>query len=247
MGSAGCIARIGESVILYDESLAGHPRPEWFERSNWPNAPMAPGYSGGRGATLFIHWQGQDWVLRHYHRGGVIGRFASDGFPWFGEERTRSFAEWRVLAEIHRRQLPAPRPVAARYVRRGLLYTADLITVKIPDVVPLSTRLAQGPPGEQVWWRVGECVGRFHAQLVFHADLTAHNLQINGADAVFLLDFDRGRVMPGDGLWRRRNLDRLHRSLTKISRDGEVVFHESDWQIVRDGYHSACHLPAVAA
>jgi 3-deoxy-D-manno-octulosonic acid kinase len=82
---------------------------------------------------------------------------------------------------------------------------------------------------------------------VFHADLTAHNLQISGADAIFLLDFDRGRIMPGDGLWRRRNLDRLHRSFTKISRGGEVVFRESDWRIVRDGYHSACRLPALVA
>jgi 3-deoxy-D-manno-octulosonic acid kinase len=247
MISDGSIERDGESVILYDRSLAGHPRAQWFEYSSWPDAPTAPGYAGGRGATLFIQWQGQDWVLRHYYRGGLIGRFVNDDFVWLGEERTRSFAEWRVLAELDRRQLPAPRPVAARYVRRGLRYTADLITAKIPDVMPLSTRLAQGPPGEQMWWRVGECIGRFHAQMVFHADLNAHNLQINGADAVFLLDFDRGCVMPGDGLWRRRNLDRLYRSLRKISRDGQVVFRESDWQILRDGYHSACHLPAVAA
>ena len=247
MESAGRVAQIGESVILYDDSLAGHPRAEWFEPSFWPDAPAAPGYSGGRGATLFIHWQGQDWVLRHYHRGGVVGRFASDGFIWLGEARVRSFAEWRVLADIQRLRLPGPRPVAARYVRHGPLYTADLITVRLPDVVPLSTRLAQGRVADDIWWRVGECVGRFHAAFVFHADLTAHNLQISGANALFLLDFDRGRIMPGDGLWRRRNLERLHRSLTKISRDGRVTFRESDWQIVRDGYRSSCHLPAVAA
>jgi 3-deoxy-D-manno-octulosonic acid kinase len=247
MGSAGRIERLGESVILYDDSLAGHPQEAWFEPASWPDAPRAPGRAGGRGATLFIHWQGQDWVLRHYHRGGMVRHIARDGFAWRGESRVRSFREWRLLAEIHRRGLPAPRPVAARYVRRGPLYTADLITVRIPDVMPLSTRLAQGPPGEQAWWRVGECIGRFHAACICHADLNSHNIQLSTADAVFLLDFDRGRLMPGDGHWRRRNLDRLHRSLTKISRAGAVRFREADWQIVRDGYHSACRLPAVAA
>lgn len=237
---------MGDSVILYDESLAGHPRAAWFERESWPDATVAPGYSGGRGATLFIRCDGQEWVLRHYHRGGMIGRFASDGFPWLGAERTRSFAEWRLLAAIHRLRLPAPRPVAARYVRYGLLYTADLITERIPDVVPLSTRLAQGRPGDEVWWRVGQCVGRFHASFIYHADLTAHNLQISSAGAIFLLDFDRGRIMPADGHWRRRNLERLHRSLTKISRDGQVSFRDENWQLLCDGYRSACHLPALA-
>ena len=126
--------------------------------------------------------------------------------------------------------------MAARYVRRGLLYRADLITVRIPDVVPLSTRLARGCAGDAVWRRVGECVGRFHAARVFHADLTAHNLQINGSDEIFLLDFDRGRIMPGAGAWQRRNLERLHRSLTKISSDGGIRFGEAEWSAVLEGY-----------
>jgi 3-deoxy-D-manno-octulosonic acid kinase len=186
-------------------------------------------------------------VLRHYHRGGLVRRVAHDGFIWLGEPRTRSFAEWRLLAVMQRLHLPAPRPVAARYVRHGALYTADLITVRIPDVAPLSLRLAQGRPAERIWWRVGECVGRFHPALVCHVDLNAHNLQISGSDAVFLLDFDRGRIMPADGLWRRRNLERLHRSLTKISRNGQVEFGQAQWQLFCDGYRSSCHLPAIAA
>jgi 3-deoxy-D-manno-octulosonic acid kinase len=247
MGSVERVELIADSVILYDDTLTDHIRAEWFEPSFWPDAPVAPGYAGGRGATLFIRCREQNWVLRHYHRSGVAGRLASDGYIWMGEARTRSFCEWRVLAGIHRLGLPAPRPVAARYVRHGPLYTADLITVRIPDVVPLSTRLAQGLRGDQVWWRTGECVGRFHAAFVCHADLTAHNLQISSSDQMFLLDFDRGRIMPGDGLWRRRNLERLHRSLTKISRDGAVAFREQDWETLLAGYRSACPLPAVAA
>lgn len=230
------IERSGASAILYDGSLVDQIRGVWFDPASWPDAPRAPGYSGGRGATLFIECEGQDWVLRHYHRGGTAARFASDGFMWTGEARARSFLEWRLLAGIFAAGLPAPRPVAARYVRSGLLYRADLITVRIPDVVPLSTRLARGGVADSVWRRVGACIGRFHAARVFHADLTAHNLQINSRDEIFLLDFDRGRIMPADGAWRQRNLERLHRSLTKISGEGSVVFGEADWSAILDGY-----------
>lgn len=238
------IEKIGESVILYDGSLVNHMRAEWFDPATWPGAPAAPGYSGGRGATLFIHCEGQEWVLRHYHRGGTAARFGNDGFLWLGQQRARSFTEWRVLAWIQKALLPAPRPVAARCLRRGILYSADLITVRIPGVVPLSTRLAQNPLDIRVWRQVGECVGRFHSARVCHADLTAHNLQINSRDEIFLLDFDRGRIMAGKGAWQKRNLERLHRSLTKVSSSGAASFSAVDWSALLDGYRSRCGLMA---
>lgn len=238
MLSAERIERIGASVILYDGSLINHMREAWFDAATWSGAPAAPGYSGGRGTTLYITCEGQSWVLRHYHRGGTVARFAGDRFAWLGRDRTRSFAEWRLLAHLGEAGLPSPRPVAARYVRHGLLYRADLITVRIPDVVPLSTRLARAPLSGAVWHRVGECVARFHAAHVCHADLTAHNLQINGNDEIYLLDFDRGRIMPGPGPWREGNLERLHRSLTKISAGGGLPFGESQWAAVLDGYRA---------
>jgi 3-deoxy-D-manno-octulosonic acid kinase len=230
------IAREGEDVILYDESLAGHVSPDLFDRDRWAGSPTAPGYAGGRGATLFIRHQDQDWVLRHYHRGGTVGRVLADRFLWLGESRTRAFREWDLLAALHGLGLPSPRPVAARYRRRGLSYTADLVTVRIPDVEPLSTRLARAGASPEVWSRVGACVRRFHEAGVWHADLTAHNLQIDSADRIFLLDFDRGRFRPPGGGWRRRNLDRLHRSLTKISRDGSVRFGTGEWEALLAGY-----------
>lgn len=236
------IARIGESVILYDGSLLNHFRESWFERSSWPAAQVAPGYAGGRGATLFIEHEGQQWVLRHYHRGGQVARFSRDTFIWSGEARNRAFAEWRLLARMAAVGLPAPKPVAARYVRRGLVYRADLITRRIPGVVPLSTRLATGGIGAGVWRKVGSCIARFHAAHVCHADLTAHNLQIDGDDRIFLLDFDRGRIMSGPGDWRARNLGRLHRSLRKISRDGAISFTDRDWEAILAGYREV--IPA---
>ena len=71
--------------------------PALFDPATWADAPTAAGYSGGRGATRFIRHDGQEWVLRHYHRGGIMGRVFSDGFLWPGENRTRCFREWHLL------------------------------------------------------------------------------------------------------------------------------------------------------
>ena len=230
------VETIDDSRIIYDPSLVTRIDDIKFDQDAWPEAPTAPGYSGGRGKTLFIGDDCNEWVLRHYYRGGFTGNWLKDTFLWLGEVRTRPFLEWRLLEAMVELSLPVPRPVAGRYVRHGPLYTADIITVLIPDVVPLSTRWAAGPLDAKLWSRVGELVARFHAANVYHADLTAHNIQINSREELFLLDFDRGRIMPARGSWSQRNLDRLQRSLRKISGDGSCEFSDRDWNWVLSGY-----------
>jgi 3-deoxy-D-manno-octulosonic acid kinase len=230
------LARIDRDVIVYDDALLESPAAELFDRAHWTGAAVAPGYAGGRGATLFIRLRGQDWVLRHYHRGGAVGRVLDDRFVWLGETRTRCVLEWDLLARLHALGLPSPRPVAARYRRVGATYTADLITVRMQDVEPLSTRLARAGASAAVWHRVGACVRRFHDAGVWHADLTAHNLQIDGQDRIYLLDFDRGRLRAIDARWPQGNLHRLHRSLRKISSSGQVTFSPADWAALLSGY-----------
>jgi 3-deoxy-D-manno-octulosonic acid kinase len=213
--------------------------PDLFDPDSWQGAETVPGYSGGRGATLFIDHDGDHWALRHYHRGGFVGKFLHDQFPWIGEDQTRPFLEWNLLYQIQEDALPAPAPVAARYVRTGIWYTADLITVRLPGVIPFSNRLQQGQAVTEVWGNVGRCIGRFHAAGYYHADLSTHNLQIDNNNNVYLLDFDRGSKR-SDGGWRQQNLDRLHRSCRKISQDGSVRFSSSDWGVLIDGYKEVC-------
>ncbi|MGI9291326.1 MAG: 3-deoxy-D-manno-octulosonic acid kinase [Gammaproteobacteria bacterium] len=223
------------STIVYDDDIVSQMTADLFEPACWPDAETVPGYSGGRGDTLFINHEGNDWVLRHYHRGGLVGRFLQDHFLWNGKGLTRPFIEWDVLFDIQKDDLPAPVPVAARYIRKGWLYTADLITIRLPDVVPFSNRLQQGPASPEVWAAVGRCVGKFHAAGYFHADLSTHNLQIDPADNIYLLDFDRGsKRSPGN--WQQQNIDRLHRSCIKITRDFSVQFTAVDWGALMEGY-----------
>jgi len=101
--------------------------------------------------------------------------------------------------------------------------------------MPFSSRLAAGSAPRELWQGVGECIARFHCAGFCHADLNAHNLQVDEAGNCFLLDWDRGEwLMPGD--WRRANLARLHRSLRKLSRDGALTFASSDWDALIQAY-----------
>ena len=131
-------------------------------------------------------------------------------------KRTRSFREIRLLAELRNRKLPVPPPVAACY-RRGLLtYSAALITERLPGARTLAEMLAAGRVDDTHWAEIGRCLRRFHDAGAQHADLNAHNIMLGENGEVWLLDFDRGRLR-APGSWSARVLDRLARSLAKIS------------------------------
>jgi len=136
--------------------------------------------------------------------------------------------------------LPVPRPVAARYQRSGFIYRADLITARLPDVESFAGRLERGAVSAKVWSRVGECIARFHRAGVWHADLNAHNIQIDSAERIFLLDFDRGRIRVPARSWQQSNLARLHRSLAKISANSAAAlqFSTEEWRCLIEGYNA---------
>lgn len=232
------IERIGDSVIVYDDALLDQADERTFEAPVTAADAPSPQALAGRGSTHFVSLQGRACVLRHYYRGGMIRRLADDRFVWAGQARTRSFREWRLLAALWDRELPVPRPVAARYVRGGPFYTADLITERLPGVRSLAAALGDAAQPEDAWIGIGAMLARFHGQLVFHADLNAHNIQIGDSGETYLLDFDRGRIMDGTGPWSASNLQRLRRSLDKITRLDGAHFTESDWETLMRGYRA---------
>ena len=226
----------GGAALFDDRRLDAVPDglfdPQW-----WADRGRLLGPAGeGRGTVFFVAGGGEEWALRHYQRGGLVGRVVNDRYLWAGAERTRSFREWRLLRDLFDKGLPVPAPVAARFVREGRRYTADLITVRIPGAEPLSARLAAAPLAPADWRRVGRCIRRFHDANVFHADLNAHNLLLDDGGTPWLLDFDRGRVREDSG-WRRSNLERFLRSLNKIrAADPRIAFGRIEWADIMDGY-----------
>ncbi len=224
-------------AILYDKSLINHISDDDFDAECWPwSSPVTGGLrAAGRGRTMFVGTGTPEFVLRHYRRGGLMGRVNADRYLWLGRDRTRAFREWRLLAELKARGLPVPRPAAARYCRRALWYTADLLTVREPGIRPLSERLLAGTDAG-FWAGLGRGIRRFHDAGAWHADLNAYNVQVNAADELFLLDFDRGRLRP-DGRWRHGNLERLRHSLEKVAAlDPRIRFSGEDWRQLLAGY-----------
>lgn len=201
--------------MLYDASRCSQPDPRVFDREAWRDRGALEEATGGRGTVAFVRDGARHWVLRHYRRGGLVARLLDDAYLWTGADRTRAFREWRLLRELHAAGLPVPAPVAARYERHGLLYRADLLTEELPTRLTLGRALQLAPLAASTWRAVGACIGRLHAHGVHHADLNAHNLLLGAGDAVYVLDFDRGRIR-ARGAWERAVLARLLRSLRKV-------------------------------
>ena len=220
-------------AILYDASLAGHVDDAWFEPGRWPGA--VDRQQGGRGAVAFLRDDDRRWVLRHYRRGGAVARLFDDRYLYTGADGTRSFREWRLLRELMVLGLPAPRPVAARYARDGLFYRADLLTVELPSRLTLAQAIVAAALPEQRWAEIGRCIGAFHTHGVRHADLNAHNIVLGPGREVYLLDFDRGRIM-ARGSWEGAVLARLERSLVKLTAGRPAGrFGAEQWQLLLDG------------
>jgi 3-deoxy-D-manno-octulosonic acid kinase len=66
-----------------------------FDPDFWAARGELAAVSGGRGSAWFVGSTAHPWVLRHYRRGGFVARISEDRYWWSGEDRVRSFSEWR--------------------------------------------------------------------------------------------------------------------------------------------------------
>ncbi len=238
------LQQTAKGAIIFDGDLFDGISDASFTPEHWQDCtPVTGGLrSSGRGNTMIVRNDHGEFVLRHFRRGGLIARLVEDRYFWLGEDATRAFSEWRLLSELVAMELPVPRPAAARYLRRGLTYSADMLTVLIPDVITLADRIATLPCDEAFWQKLGSGIAPFHKVGVFHADLNAYNVQIDKYDDVWLVDFDRGRLRQ-PGRWQQENLARLHESLQKIKRlDPRLYFSEASWEQFLQGYFSSSRL-----
>ncbi len=200
-----------------------------FDEEQLARQQLITGQAGaGRGNTFFFTLHGQPLVLRHYRRGGLAQKLSRRHYLYTGLERTRAMREFDILLALHRQQLPVSRPYACQVLRQGPFYQASLVTHWLAGrtLAECLSAEAGSAPTADAWLKTGELIARMHAAGVFHADLNAHNIMLDGERAVSLIDFDRAKVRPlpagnpASG-WCLANVQRLQRSVLKVSADGE--------------------------
>lgn len=224
--------------FLFDDAIIGEPSIDMFTQEHWQFQNKITGHAKGRGTTLFIEHEQHSWVLRHFQRGGLVGKLLSDQYLFLGVESSRPFEEFKLLAEMRKEGLNVPVPVAANIHRRGVIYRGDLITQRILGSQDLHQVLCHEPLSESQWHAVGRTLAAMHNCQVYHHDANIRNIMIDDKQAIWLIDFDRCRKRQGHQ-WKTGNLDRLLRSLLK-EKEKNAIFHWSmdEWQHCLNGYSS---------
>ncbi len=231
-----CQIDLNSQHILYDANQQPNIGVNWFDPEYWQRNGCVTGYAKGRASTIFFTYQDADYVLRHYHRGGLIAKFARDSYCWTGLDSTRAWREWHLLAELHESGLPVPTPVAARVKRHGFYYRADLIIRRVADTVSLTQQLSVQGLSDELWQELGATVALFHNAGVYHADLNAHNILVQNK-TFYLIDFDRGRIRKQEERWQQSNINRLLRSLNKVKMmTKNFKFQPDHWHAFMLGY-----------
>lgn len=229
----------GHQHMLVDSQYEGALSFDSFEADFWRQRNAITGQAKGRGTTLFLHANGQNWVLRHYRRGGLPGKILSDQYFFSGVEKSRPFCEFRLLFAMREMGLNVPQPIAARTVQSGLVYRGDLITAMIPGSNDLHAMLCNAPIAEDLWRDIGIAVAKMHRAGVYHHDLNVRNVMVDGSDTVWIIDFDRCEFRDGDS-WKSQNIARFLRSLEKEkNKNKQFHWQKTDWDAFIDGLMSA--------
>lgn len=198
----------------------------------------------GRGAIRIVDSALGRVVVRHYRRGGFAARISRDWFLWTGADTTRPLREFRITRKLHALGLPVVEAIAARYLRVGMGYRADLATLLLADTQTLAERLRQAQFAAGFdWAALGGLLARFHAHGVWHADLNAHNILVDPEGQILLIDFDRARQLAPFAAPLAGNLERLARSLRKLGHASLVA--GAPWRQLHSAYALVAQAHAV--
>lgn len=227
--------------IIHDRSLLSEINEWLFSPATLSEHSLIQKTTTGRKPAYVFHYAGKDFVLRHFWRGGLVGRIVDDIYLWLGLSRARPVREWQLLSALSRQGLPVPQPAALRIVRRGLSYRADLITVYLPDTHTLADCLTRGSLAPEAWRKIGAAIARLHRSGACHADLNARNILLqDGTGQIYVIDWDRGQLRKPQPGWQQNNLSRLRRSLDKLAANLAPFHYQPDqFDHLLAGYRAA--------
>ena len=234
----------GNIYCLFDRHEITNFSPEMLSAQFWQERNAITGSAQGRGTTWFVKQsdnkseQGKNWVLRHYYRGGLIGKIINDSYLFTSQKNTRAAREFTLLAHMQKLALPAPKPIAYRVTRHGLFYRADLLSSRIENAQDLVAILMKKSITDDLWFNIGKTIKRFHEQGIYHHDLNAHNILVDNNNKPWLIDFDQGEQRAIKQDWQQKNIQRLLRSFNK-EQNKLTTFNwlEKNWETLLAGYN----------
>ncbi|AIU68131.1 3-deoxy-D-manno-octulosonic acid kinase [Vibrio coralliilyticus] len=221
--------QLDNQTIWYDETLLKEDPKQVFDAEFWQNAGKVIGSAQGRGTTWFVQTETIEAALRHYRRGGLFGKLVEDSYLFSSWEKTRSYQEFQLLNTLIEAGVNVPRPIAARAVKSGLTYKADLLSEKIPNARDLVSILMENPLPAEMYQKIGNEIRKMHDAQVNHTDLNIHNILIDEQGKVWIIDFDKCYQQSGNA-WKQSNLERLKRSFEKEVGKCEIHWKLDDFQ-----------------
>lgn len=210
---------------------------DWFNANYWREQGKIYAEKKGRASVWFFNHNNIKGVLRHYWRGGLIGKLLKDEYCYLGLEKTRVFKEFELLIQLRKKGLNVPEPISAQVTKSGLIYRGDIITSAIDGAQSLLDILKQRTLTEHEIKQVASTISQFHQQGVYHADLNINNVLFDEVGKVFLIDFDRGELKNPNSQWQQSNMSRLHRSFEKEkNRNIDFNWQDEDWNTFHTTY-----------
>lgn len=230
--------KIDRATIWYDAEVFSKFEPRVFDAAWLEQNGRLQGGSQGRAQAYFFQHSNRDMVLRHFRRGGFIGKINRDVYLFARVTQSRAMCEYDLLVWMREQGLNVPRPLAASHKPFGVFYRADLITERIPHARPLADILLGTAIDQATWANIGAEIKRLHSAGVYHADLNCRNILLDDQNTPWLIDFDKSNTRP-PGDWSQQNLARLKRSFEKEhGLRPKLHFSDPQWAALLDGYKS---------
>lgn len=186
-------------------------------------------------------------AVRRLLRGGWVAPLLGDRYL---DRPPRPLVELAVSERARAAGVATPRVLAAVVHPAAVGYRAEIATAWLTPGHGLLALLVPGAYAEAVRAAgieaAGEAIGRAHAAGLDHPDLNATNVFLQpvpvGAWTGSMLDLDRARLRAPDPReerpagFARSNLERLERSIVRVSRAGRARWTRADREALVAGW-----------
>jgi 3-deoxy-D-manno-octulosonic acid kinase len=188
--------------------------------------------ASGRGLVYFFAISGENCVLRHYYRGGLVAKISTDKFIYRDVTQTRPFQELSLLAKLFDAGLNVPKPLAARLQHTRFSYTADIITGTIPRAQELHSHILQQALEPSVWHEIGATLRKMHDLQACHYDINVKNVLLQHPDPTAEEKLSNEKTLPADtsGELRVESVDKPQIEVYLLDFDGCKIRSGDAWK-----------------